>query len=121
MLRKIMGCAVLVLATHITFAQDEFNVEVQKDIIILNSTKDYKLALSTAKKTSAALHKKLDLRGLMPNHKIGLSMSKGDCMEDAGGDENDLCGVFQCIQRICKRLLYCCCSHYRCKVNGYEK
>ncbi|OWK70388.1 hypothetical protein [Pedobacter sp. AJM] len=88
MIGKIMGCAVLVLATHITFAQDEFNVEVPKDIIILNSTRDYKLALSTAKKASAALHKKLDLRGLMPNHKIGLSMSKGDCMEDAGGDEN---------------------------------
>ncbi|MFW0718207.1 hypothetical protein [Pedobacter sp. N23S346] len=87
MIKKIISCALLIFAAHNTFAQDEFNVEVPKDIIIVNSTKDYKLALSTAKKASASLHKKLDLRGLMPNNKIGLSMSKGDCMEDAGGDE----------------------------------
>jgi len=88
MIRKTFFFVLLLFATHIAFAQDEFNVEVPKDIIILNSTKDYKAALSTAKKASALLHKKLDLRGLMPNDEIGLSMSKGDCMEDAGGDEN---------------------------------
>ena len=88
MISKIIGCILLLFAAHHTFAQDEFNVEVPKDIIILNSTKDYKVALATAKKASASLHKKLDLRGLNPNAKIGLSMSKGDCMEDAGGDEN---------------------------------
>ena len=88
MVRKIIVYTLLMFATHIAFAQDEFNVEVPKDIIILNSTKDYKTALSTARKASTLLHKKLDLRGLMPNNKIGLSMSKGDCMEDAGGDEN---------------------------------
>jgi len=87
MIRKIIGCALLMFTNHTTFAQDEFNIEVPKDIIIINSTKDYKTALSTAKKASVLLHKKLDLRGLMPNNKIGLSMSKGDCIEEAGGDE----------------------------------
>jgi hypothetical protein len=68
-------------------AQDKFNTEVPKDIIIVRSTKDYKTALLTAKQAASKLKKKLDLRGLSPNSKIGLSMSKGDCNGVGGGDD----------------------------------
>lgn len=87
-IRKFLYCITLLFIANSSSAQQEdFNVEVPKDIIIVNSTKDYKTALSTAKQAASSLHKKLDLRGLSPNGKIGLSMSKAYCMEDAGGDE----------------------------------
>ncbi|OKS87454.1 hypothetical protein RG47T_2915 [Mucilaginibacter polytrichastri] len=62
-------------------AQDNFNTEVPKDIIILRSTKDYKIALTTAQQAASRLHKKLDLRKLSPNKELGLTMSKADCDE----------------------------------------
>ena len=68
-------------------AQDDFNIEVPKDIIILNSTKSYKAALATAKQAAAGLRKKLDLRGLSPNAELGLSMSAEDCRGTGGGDD----------------------------------
>ena len=71
----------------IATAQDDFNVEVPKDIIILNSTKNYKAALAIAKEAAAGLHKKLDLRGLSPNAQLGLSMSEADCRGTGGGDD----------------------------------
>jgi hypothetical protein len=70
-----------------TYAQDKFNTEVPKDIIILRSTKDYKTALTAAKQAATSLHKKLDLRGLSPNNKIGLTMSNANCTGSGGGDD----------------------------------
>lgn len=61
--------------------KEKYNTEVPRDIIILKSTKDYKAALTTAKQAAIRLHKDLDLRGLSPNKKLGLSMSKADCDE----------------------------------------
>ena len=84
----IIVCA-LMLTSFVsqTFAQDNFNTEVPKDIIILKSTRDYKSALTTAKEAAARLHKKLDLRGLRPDKKIGLTMSEADCVGSGGGDD----------------------------------
>lgn len=68
-------------------AQDKFNTEVPKDIIILRSTKDYQTALAVAKQAASRLHKKLDLRRLSANAKIGLTMSKADCFGSGGSDD----------------------------------
>ncbi|WP_462267375.1 hypothetical protein [Mucilaginibacter sp.] len=72
---------VLLISAITVSAQEKYNTEVPKDIIILRSSKDYKSALSAAKQAAATLHKKLDLRSLKPKEKIGLSMSKADCDE----------------------------------------
>jgi hypothetical protein len=78
--RFAMLCAFLLLiCVTSVYAQDNFNTEVPKDIIILKSTKDYKAAIATAKQAASRLNKKLDLRGLSPNKKMGLTMSQADC------------------------------------------
>ncbi|MFD1257964.1 hypothetical protein ACFQ3S_14240 [Mucilaginibacter terrae] len=82
-----MSFLMLMCCVRETLAQDNYNTEVPKDIIILKSTKDYKNALVTAKQAAARLHKKLDLRGLTPNKKIGLTMSKADCLGSGDGDD----------------------------------
>lgn len=69
------------------YAQDGYNIEVPKDIIIIQSTKDYKSALVTAKQAARQLHKKLDLRRLTPHTKNGLTASKQDCYGSGGGDD----------------------------------
>jgi hypothetical protein len=84
---KLGIASLLVCYFNQTFAQDKYNTEVPKDIIILRSTKDYQIALATAKQAASRLHKKLDLRGLKPNKKIGLTMSKVDCYGSGGGDD----------------------------------
>jgi hypothetical protein len=66
---------------------DKFNTEVPKDIIILGSTTDYNGALALAKQASGRLKRKLDLRGLKPVAKTGLTMSKKDCYGTGGGDD----------------------------------
>ncbi|MFD2287016.1 hypothetical protein GJU39_10225 [Pedobacter petrophilus] len=86
-LRKVACCIILLFIASGSKAQEDYNVEVPKDIIIINSSKDYKTALAVAKKSAIALQKKLDLRKLMPNTKIGLTLSKGDCYGDGGGDD----------------------------------
>jgi hypothetical protein len=68
-------------------AADKFNTEVPKDIIILGSTTDYNSALTLAKQASTKLRRKLDLRGLKPVAKTGLTMSKKDCYGVGGGDD----------------------------------
>ena len=85
-LRQILLSLGLLFTLQTTNAQD-FNIEVPKDIIILNSTKDYKSALTVAKQAATRLKKKLDLRGLAPNAQLGLSMSKADCAGTGGGDD----------------------------------
>lgn len=66
---------------------EKFNTEVPKDIIILGSTTDYKGALSLAKQASVRLKRKLDLRGLKPVAKTGLTMSEKACYGVGGGDD----------------------------------
>jgi hypothetical protein len=84
---KICFIYILLCCVTVSFAQDKYNTEVPKDIIILRSTKDYKTALATAKQAAGRLHKKLDLRGLNPYKKIGLTLSKADCYGSGGGDD----------------------------------
>ncbi|WP_374950173.1 hypothetical protein [Mucilaginibacter sp.] len=83
----LLSCLMLMCCINKASAQDKYNTEVPKDIIILRSTKDYKSALATAKQAATRLHKKLDLRGLTPDKKIGLTMSKADCFGSGGGDD----------------------------------
>lgn len=76
-----------IFCINFAFAQDKYNTEVPKDIIILRSTKNYQTALITAKQAASRLRKKLDLRGLTANTKIGLTMSKADCYGSGGSDD----------------------------------
>ncbi|BAV04744.1 hypothetical protein SAMN05421788_11153 [Filimonas lacunae] len=82
-------CCLLALVSNYSFAQAKWNSEVPKQIIIVKSTKDYNDALTTAKEAAKRLNKKLDLRGLSPNAKIGLSMSQADCNGTGGSDSKD--------------------------------
>lgn len=66
-------------------SQDSISTEdmmVDKDFLILLSTKDYKTALATAKKASASTQMTLDLRGLSENKSSGLTLSKAVCKEE---------------------------------------
>ena len=57
----------------------EWNTTIPKEIVILQSTKDYNAALKTAKQAALRLGKKLDVEYNHPNKTIGLSKSKEDC------------------------------------------
>ena len=61
---------------------DGYNISVP--LLIVRSTADYPEALRYAKKASATLRLKLDLRGLGPHDGIGLTSSQEDC-EPSGG------------------------------------
>ena len=65
--------------TTVLRAQDQWNTAIPKDIVILQSTKDYNTALGTARQAAARMGKKLDLEGNHPNKQLGLSMTKDDC------------------------------------------
>lgn len=76
-----LSACILLLNTFVVLAQDNYNTEVPKDIIILYSTNDYNTALKVAKQAASHLHKKLDLRQLKPHKEFGLTMSESDCAE----------------------------------------
>jgi hypothetical protein len=57
---------------------------VEKQFVILKSTRDYKEALLTAQKVSKSLKLKLDLRGLSENKEIGLTFDRKSCEEEGG-------------------------------------
>lgn len=58
---------------------DDSEMYVKKDFLIIASTKNYNVALATAKKVSADQDIQLDLRGLSENKQTGLTLSKEDC------------------------------------------
>ena len=60
-------------------ASAQTNAWVSRDVLILQSTKDYKLALATARQAAARLHAPLRLAGNLPNLQTGLSLSRQDC------------------------------------------
>lgn len=62
-------------------AQEQYNVEVPKNILILKSTRKYADALATAKQAAVRMGTKLDLRENHPNSEIGLSLSPNDAKE----------------------------------------
>ncbi|MEZ0391422.1 MAG: hypothetical protein ACAH59_04355 [Pseudobdellovibrionaceae bacterium] len=57
------------------------NPEIKKYFVILASSQDYENAKATAEKSSQDLKIKLDLRGLNPDKKSGLSFDKKTCLE----------------------------------------
>jgi hypothetical protein len=61
-------------------AQSTYNTEVPKDIVILQSTRDYAAALAGARQAAARLQRPLRLAGNQPNKKLGLSASQADCI-----------------------------------------
>ena len=72
----------LLLFPFALFAQnlkdDQF---VSKQILILKSTKSYSDARAEAEAAAKKISMKLDLRGLRPNQKIGLSFSDQECRD----------------------------------------
>ncbi len=81
-------CPVLLLCSCCppAFAQAGYNTSVLKDIIIIKSTKVSDSALSAAKTAAGTLKSKLDLRGLKPIAKTGLTASKQECHSGGGSD-----------------------------------
>ena len=65
------------------FAQNE-EAFVKKSFVIIQSTKNYTTAKLTAEKAAQQLKQKLDLRGLKPGKKTGLTFSKADCENEGG-------------------------------------
>jgi hypothetical protein len=68
--------------SSIVSAQSDSSLYVNKSILIIASSKNYIDAKKTAVKAGEKLAVKLDLRGLMPNKKTGLTYSKEVCEED---------------------------------------
>jgi len=73
----------LLAGTAPVLAQTNYNTEVPKDIVILQSTRDYAAALAGAKQAAAQLGRPLKLAGYQPHKATGLSASKADC--EGGG------------------------------------
>ena len=76
----IVLLAGLLAGTSPALAQSNFNTEVPKDIVILQSTRDYAAALAGARQ-AATRGRPLKLAGNKPNKELGLSASKTDCVE----------------------------------------
>ena len=73
----------LAAITEFGFAQNE-QAFVEKSFVIIQSTKSYDAAKRNAEKAAMQLKLKLDLRGLKPSKKTGLTFSKADCENDGG-------------------------------------
>ncbi|RZK98177.1 MAG: hypothetical protein EOO62_26885 [Hymenobacter sp.] len=69
----------MLAATVPALAQSNYNVDVPKDIVILQSTRDYAAALAGARQAAAKLARPLKLAGYQPNKELGLSASKAEC------------------------------------------
>jgi hypothetical protein len=83
---KIMRYLLLVcfaIAVQYGFAQDA-EPYIKKAFVIIQSTKNYAAAKSTAEKAAKQLHQKLDFRGLQPNKLSGLTYSNVICENEGG-------------------------------------
>jgi hypothetical protein len=79
MIKSFLMCfSLMLLAEAPVSAQQRYNVNIPKEIIIIKSTKSYNKALFVAKEAARSLKKDLDLRRLKPNKKTGLTLSLGD-------------------------------------------
>jgi hypothetical protein len=79
MLFRLVIILGLLVATVPALAQSTYNVDVPKDIVILQSTRDYAAALAGARQAATKLSRPLKLAGNHPNKALGLSASKADC------------------------------------------
>ena len=75
----------LLTTTYSLSAQTEDEMMVKKSFLILQSTKSYPDALKTARGAASSLAYRLDLRGLKPNIREGLTFSRPEC--DSNGWE----------------------------------
>jgi hypothetical protein len=78
-MRVLIALLASLLAAAPALAQATYNTDVPKDIIILQSTRDYAAALAGARQAAARLNRPLKLAGNHPNKALGLSASKADC------------------------------------------
>jgi len=82
--------SLLPILPFIAFAQHDPACFVEKDFLIIHSTKNYKSALTIAQKAAKTLNIKLNLRGLLPisDTTLGLSEPIDTCLkysEEYGG------------------------------------
>lgn len=76
---SILSIFSFLLAAGPALAQSDYNVDVPKDIVILQSTRDYAAALAGARQAATKLGRPLKLAGYHPNKELGLSASQADC------------------------------------------
>src|ERR1700733_1290461 len=64
-------------------AQENPGCYVEKDFLLIQSTKDYKAALQTAQEAAKAFSIRLDLRDLIPDndHSVGLTLPIDTCLK----------------------------------------
>lgn len=76
---SILSIFSFLTAASPALAQADYNVDLPKDIVILQSTRDYAAALAGARQAATKLGRPLKLAGYQPNKALGLSASKADC------------------------------------------
>jgi hypothetical protein len=88
LLRSTMRCKSLILAsllmvtrTMTSAAECDANLQpyLDKEFVIIKSTPSFNEATQSAAKAAAALGVRLNLRGLSPNLRTGLTFSKEEC------------------------------------------
>jgi hypothetical protein len=85
-MKKITLFLIVSLVAATSFAQTEQMESpfVKKGMLILLSTKSYAAAVKLAQQAKGKLALTMDLRGLKPNKKSGLTYSKSDCENEGG-------------------------------------
>lgn len=82
-MKQVSICIMVCLLAMVGRAQME-SPYAKKDMVIIQSTKNYAAAKKTAVQAAKRLSLKLDLRGLSPAKGTGLSFSKKACEEEGG-------------------------------------
>lgn len=73
---------IFLLPSIFLYSQENVDAYVKKDFLIIQSTKSYKTAMTTARIASASTGISLQLRGLTENKSSGLSFSKEECEKE---------------------------------------
>jgi hypothetical protein len=82
-MKKLIILVVICLFGKICVAQDE-SMMIKKAFVIIQSTKSYSQAKTTAEKAARQLKQPLDLRGLKPNKQTGLTFADSVCEVEGG-------------------------------------
>jgi hypothetical protein len=85
-MKKIILFIAVSFAAIASFAQTDHmeSPYAKKGMLIILSTKNYATAKKTSQQAATKLSLKMDLRGLKPNKKSGLTFSKSDCENEGG-------------------------------------
>lgn len=82
LIRFLIGiCMVIPFSIHAQEQEEQF---IEKEFVIILSSKDYDAALRTAKSAAEKLQYKLDLRDLKKNKQSGLTWSEKICEDEWG-------------------------------------